>query len=121
MSTPTVNDQYIGTHIESIRQRFPALARTVNGRPAVFFDGPAGTQVPQTVMDAMCDYLTQRNANHEGVFVTSRESDEGLLDARRAVADLLGENDADRIAFGPNMTTLTLSSAIQADSVARIL
>jgi len=109
MSTPTVSDQYIKTHVASIRQQFPALARTVNGTPAVYFDGPAGTQVPQSVMDAMCDYLTHRNANHEGVFVTSRESDAMLHEAHRAVADLLGADDPDCVFFGQNMTSLTFA------------
>jgi cysteine desulfurase family protein (TIGR01976 family) len=81
----------------------------MGGRPVVFFDGPAGSQVPQTVVDAVSRYLTETNANHEGVFATSRESDAMLSEAHRAVADLLGTGDPDLIVFGPNMTTLTLA------------
>lgn len=95
------------------RAQFPALAQEVNGHPAVFFDGPGGTQVPQTVINAMCDYLVRSNANTHGAFTTSRRSDEILAEAHAAMADLLG-CDADEIVFGPNMTTLTfaLSRAI---------
>jgi len=91
-----------------VRSQFPALAVQVNGRPAVYFDGPGGTQVPQRVIDAMRDYLMNSNANTHGAFLTSRRSDEVIADAHTAVADLLG-CDADEVIFGPNMTTLTFS------------
>jgi cysteine desulfurase family protein (TIGR01976 family) len=81
----------------------------VNGKPAAFFDGPAGSQVPQRVIDAIGEYLASSNANCGGVFATSRETDAMLVEAHRAVADLLGTDDPDTVAFGPNMTTLTLS------------
>lgn len=90
------------------RAQFPALAREVAGQPAVFFDGPAGSQVPQRVIDAVGRYLAETNANGGGAFATSRESDAILAAAHAAIADLLGCNDPDLVAFGPNMTTLTL-------------
>ena len=87
----------------------PWLAREINGRPAVFLDGPAGTQVPQRVMEAITQYLTHCNANHGGEFLTSRESDAMLDETHRAVADLLGADDPACVSFGPNMTTLTFA------------
>jgi cysteine desulfurase family protein (TIGR01976 family) len=95
--------------IAAIRSQFPALDRRVNGRPAVFFDGPAGSQTPRCVPQAMSDYLLGRNANHGGVFATSRESDALLDEAHRAIADLLGGDDPGEVAFGANMTTLTMA------------
>ena len=92
--------------IEQCRQQFPALARTVNGSPAIFLDGPAGTQVPQRVIDAMVRYLSHCNANHGGLFPTSMESDLMLAEAHRALADLLGVEDSAEVAFGANMTSL---------------
>jgi cysteine desulfurase family protein (TIGR01976 family) len=94
--------------INWVRSQFPALAVQVKGRPAVYFDGPGGTQVPQRVIDAMRDYLTGSNANTHGAFLTSRKSDEVIAEAHAAVADLLG-CDSDEVIFGPNMTTLTFS------------
>jgi cysteine desulfurase family protein (TIGR01976 family) len=91
------------------RDQFPALRREENGRPVVYLDGPAGTQVPQTVIDAISQYLGNRNANHQGLFATSRESDEMLAEAHQAFADLLGVDDPGETIFGPNMTTLTFS------------
>lgn len=93
----------------STRQRFPALGRSVGDRPAVFFDGPAGTQVPDTVIRAVDEYFTTCNANHGGAFLTSRESDAMMRDAQRAFTEFLGVDDPDEIVFGANMTTLTFA------------
>lgn len=92
--------------LSPVRSQFPALALQDGGRPAVFFDGPGGTQVPQRVIDAMGRYLVQSNANHHGAFRTSRESDAILTAAHQAMADFLNAPSADEIIFGPNMTTL---------------
>jgi cysteine desulfurase family protein (TIGR01976 family) len=94
--------------VASVRSQFPALHRVIHGRVPVFLDGPGGTQVPQRVIDAMVHYLTTCNANHGGLFTTSRESDAVLHQAHEAVADLLNAPSADEIVFGQNMTTLTL-------------
>ena len=89
-----------------VRSQFPSLAQSVNGHPAVFLDGPGGTQVPQRVIDAISDYLTQSNANTCGAYATSRRTNAIIDDARAAMSDFLG-CDPDEIIFGPNMTTLT--------------
>ena len=56
----------------SVRGQFPALQVPRAGGTPVFLDGPAGTQVPQRVVDAMVGYLTTCNANQGGIFATSR-------------------------------------------------
>jgi cysteine desulfurase family protein (TIGR01976 family) len=89
-----------------IRSQFPSLAQTVNGHPAVFLDGPGGTQVPQRVIDAISGYLSHDNANTGGAYQTSRNTDHMIAEARAAMADFLN-CDADEVVFGPNMTTLT--------------
>ena len=96
-------------HVARLREQFPALSRTLNDQPVVYFDGPGGTQVPRRVIDAISDYLSSRNANEGGFFLTSRENDAMLSAAHQAAADFLGAADADCVAFGPNMTTLTFS------------
>src|SRR4051794_15793233 len=100
--------------LESCRRQFPALSRRIGDRPAVFFDGPGGTQVPQRVIEAMTHYLAHTNANHGGLFPTSRESDHLLHEAHQGLADFLGSDDPTCVAFGQNMTSLTfaLSRAI---------
>ena len=102
--------------IRWVRSQFPALAETVNGHPAVFLDGPGGTQVPERVIDAISDYLRRDNANTCGAYATSRRTDAMVAGARAAMADFLNCN-ADEIVFGPNMTTLTfaMSRAIGRD------
>lgn len=95
--------------LEDVRACFPALERTVGGQPAVFFDGPAGSQVPRRVAVAVSRYLLRTNANHGGPFATSRESDALLDRAHCRLADFVGCRGPDCIAFGPNMTTLTFA------------
>ena len=93
------------------RQNFPALAQDFNGRPAIFFDGPGGTQVCRQAITAVTDYYETRCANGGGTFETSRRTDETTLAARQAVADLLNAPSPDNIVFGANMTTLTFQLA----------
>jgi len=96
--------------VERARAQFPALAMTLDdGRPCVFLDNPAGTQVPRRVIDAVVTYYTSSNANTDGAFLTSRRSDNTILQARQAMADLLGAPEPDCIVLGPNTTTLTFS------------
>ena len=90
---------------EQIRACFPALGRRENNVPVAFFDGPGGTQVPQSVADAMSDYLLHHNANTHWAYPTSVETDAMLQSSREALADFLGAH-ASEIAFGSNMTTL---------------
>ena len=99
-----------------VRAQFPSLAQTVNGHPAVFFDGPGGTQVPQRVIDAISDYLRQDNANSGGAYPTSRRTDAMIAAARDAMADFF-HCAADEVVFGLNMTSLTyaMSRAIGRD------
>src|SRR3982751_5878630 len=73
-----------------------------------FFDGPGGTQVPDTVIEAVAAYYRESNANAGGAFATSEHSDAMAAEAHRAKADLVGAAGPDEIAFGANMTTLTL-------------
>lgn len=96
-----------------IRNQFPALSQQINGQPVIFFDGPGGTQVPSSVIDAIAEYLVKSNANAHGAFATSQRTDALITSARAAIADLLGCN-SDELVFGANMTTLTytLSRAI---------
>jgi cysteine desulfurase family protein (TIGR01976 family) len=85
-----------------IRKQFPSLER-----PAIFFDNPGGTQIAGPSLDRINKYLLECNANHEGVFATSRQSDAVLEEAHAAMAAFLNA-DAAEIVFGNNMTTLTL-------------
>ena len=102
----------------SLRDQFPGLQQKRDGRTPIFFDGPAGTQVPQRVIDAMVGYLTKCNANHGGVFATSVDSDVIIDRAHQGMADLLGASSRDEIIFGQNMTSLTFHLS---RSIAKVL
>lgn len=89
--------------VNLVRQQFPSL-----DRPAIFFDNPAGTQIAKPSLDRINRYLLEHNANHEGQFETSRQSDAVLHEAHAAMADFLNASRPEEIIFGNNMTTLTL-------------
>ncbi len=105
---PTVQTDIAVFDISRVRSQFPSLSQTVAGQPAVFLDGPGGTQVPQRVIDAISDYLKTANANTHGAYVTSRRTDAVIAEARAAMADFF-HCESDEVVFGPNMTTLTFA------------
>ncbi|HET9424133.1 MAG TPA: cysteine desulfurase-like protein [Gemmatimonadaceae bacterium] len=96
--------------VASARARFPAMRRVHNGHPVAYFDGPGGTQVPQSVGDAMTQYLFHHNANTHWVYPTSEETDALIAESRRTLATFVNA-EPDEIAFGANMTTLTFHLA----------
>ncbi len=96
--------------VQEIRSHFPALERVHNGMPVAYFDGPGGTQVPRSVVEAMNDYLYNHNANTHWAFPTSSETDDIISRSREAVADFLNASPGE-IVFGQNMTTLTFHLA----------
>jgi cysteine desulfurase family protein (TIGR01976 family) len=99
----------IDLDLQAVRRQFPALDLKVDGQRVVYLDNPAGTQVPQRVIDRTADYWRTMNANHGGAFVTSERSDAMIAQVRQAVAVFLNAASAEEIVFGPNMTTLTFA------------
>ena len=91
------------------REQFPALQQSLDGRPCCFFDGPAGTQVTQAVIDEIGRYLIEANANLGGQFLTSHRTGEWMDRVHQAMADFLGTTDPGCVAFGANMTSLTFA------------
>jgi cysteine desulfurase family protein (TIGR01976 family) len=104
----------VALDVDAVRARFAALRS-----PTAFFDGPGGTQCPDTVIDAIAGYLRESNANLGGPFAASRRSDALLAHAHVTAAAFLG-CDPDEAIFGQNMTTLnfmlsrTLGRTLQA-------
>src|SRR5215217_5302026 len=94
--------------VQAVREQFPAISRTHNGRGVVYFDGPGGSQVARQAIDAISGYMERGGANLHGVFPTSTETEQILADTRKAAADLLGAA-SEEVAFGANMTTLTFA------------
>jgi cysteine desulfurase family protein (TIGR01976 family) len=97
--------------LDTVRSHFPALALTHDGGPRVYLDNPAGTQVPQVVLDKVRQAYVEFNANMHGNFRTSREATEMVHQAHLAMADMYHASSPDEIVFGPNMTTLTFQMA----------
>src|SRR3954454_6053689 len=114
MSTPALHESTTKPlDLAWARAQFPSLSLQINGHTAAFLDGPAGTQVPRQVMDAVQNYFAGANANTCGAVATSRRNDAILASSRAAMADFF-HCDSDEVIFGQNMTTITfgLSRAI---------
>jgi len=94
--------------IDQIRRQFPGLSRTLHGQTVAFFDGPAGSQTPDCVVDAICHWLRHTNCNRGAAFAAGRESDAVMQAAHEAAADFLNADDPDCVVFGPNMTSLAM-------------
>ncbi len=95
-------------NVDQVRAQFPALKRTIGDHPVVYFDGPAGSQVPRSVADAVASYMLDMNANTHGAFATAHESDAMLERAQQVVSTFLGV-PGDPVVFGANMTSLTFA------------
>jgi cysteine desulfurase family protein (TIGR01976 family) len=93
----------VALDVDAVRERFSALKA-----PTAFFDGPGGTQVPDSVIDAIASYLRESNANLDGAFGSSRRSDALVAQARLTAAAFL-HCDPDETIFGANMTTLNFA------------
>ena len=89
---------------ERVRERFPALRAA--GQREVFFDNAAGAQVPDEVVDAIREHYAKRNVQRGGHYALSRAVDEGIADARQAVASFLNASSPREIVFGLNSTSL---------------
>jgi cysteine desulfurase family protein (TIGR01976 family) len=87
--------------IDAVRQHFPSLREG-----AAHFDGPGGSQVPDVVGDMVRTTLVGAISNRGSLTTAARRADRVVLDARAAMADLLGMVPAG-IVFGRSMTQLT--------------
>jgi len=94
-------------NIDRIRGQFPALSETDEGKARLYFDNPAGTQVPQMVVDRMANCMLYSSANLGGGFPTSIRAGAVVDDARAAMADFLNAPSPDEIIFGQSMTSIT--------------
>jgi cysteine desulfurase family protein (TIGR01976 family) len=93
----------VALDVEAVRAGFSALDRAT-----AFFDGPGGTQTPDSVIEAIAAYLRDANANVGGPFETSRRTDDVLAAAHDVAARFLGAS-VDEVGFGQNMTTLNFA------------
>lgn len=87
--------------VEALRQHFPSLKEG-----AAHFDGPGGSQVPDVVGDVVRATLIGAISNRGTSTASARRADKIVLDARAAMADLLGTGPTG-VVFGRSMTQLT--------------
>jgi cysteine desulfurase family protein (TIGR01976 family) len=97
-----------GLDIEAVRAQFPALHRREHGHPVAYLDGPGGTQVPQSVIDAIGSVLAHGVSNLGGEFGASHDAEETTTQGRAAMADFFNARPYE-ISFGQNMTSITFA------------
>jgi cysteine desulfurase family protein (TIGR01976 family) len=111
MSTPVMHSSETNAFdIAWVREQFPSLSLQYHRHGSAFLDGPAGTQVPKQVLDAVQYYFLGANANTCGAFLTSQRNDEMILSSRSAMADFFNCSSSE-VVFGQNMTTITFALA----------
>ena len=94
--------------IDRVRREFPALSQSRNGRPRIFMDNPAGTQLPRPVIDAISNALMEAASNYGGFFANSRNAEAIYARAHDAMADFVNAHSSNEIVVAQSMTSLTL-------------
>ena len=94
--------------IDRVRREFPALSQSRNGRPRIFMDNPAGTQLPRPVIDAISNALVEAASNYGGFFANSRNAEAIYARAHDAMADFVNAHSSNEIVVAQSMTSLTL-------------
>ena len=107
--TSTARETLRTFDVARVREHFPALAVRDDGRPRIYLDNPAGTQVPRQVIDRTTEYFTRWNANLGSEHAASRRSDEIVALAHQAMADFFGAASPREVVLGANMTSLTFA------------
>ena len=86
--------------VEKIRKDFPVLSQTVNGKPLVYLDNAASSQVPQSVIDRTSKYLAEEHSNiHRGVHYLSQHATTAYEAAREKVKRFINAPDVDCCIF----------------------
>ncbi len=86
--------------VEKIRKDFPVLSQTVNGKPLVYLDNGASSQVPQSVIDRTSKYLAEEHSNiHRGVHYLSQHATTAYEAAREKVKRFINAPDVKECIF----------------------
>lgn len=94
-----------GLDVERVRRDFPALAREIRGRPAIFLDNACTTLRPRAVIEAVTRYQETGAACHGRSYHRfGREATDALEQAREAVRRFLGAASAEEVVFVRNTT-----------------
>jgi cysteine desulfurase/selenocysteine lyase len=91
--------------LQGVRADFPGLERPVHGRPLVYLDNAASSQMPRQVMQAMQEFELDRRANiHRGVHARSQQATDAHEAARATLAAYLGADATHELVFGSGTT-----------------
>ncbi len=105
--------------IDKVRQDFPILNETVNGKPLVYLDNGATTQKPQAMIDALVKYYSTYNSNvHRGVHTLSQKATDAFEEARKTVQRFIGAQHENEIIFTSGTTdSINMLSTIVGEGI----
>ena len=88
------------SQIQSVRDDFPILSRSIYNKPLVYFDNAATTQKPKAVVDAISNYYLNDNANvHRGVHYLSQHATDAFEGVRKKLAVFVNASSQSEIIF----------------------
>src|SRR5262245_17222704 len=95
-----VSERMSNWDIEKIRADFPVLTQTVNGKPLVYLDNAASSQVPNLVIERGAKYLQEEHSNiHRGVHYLSQKATTAYEAAREKVKRFINAGEAKECIF----------------------
>jgi cysteine desulfurase/selenocysteine lyase len=96
----TGGDDRLAWNVERVREDFPVLSQTVNGKPLVYLDNAASAQVPRIVIERGAKYLREEHSNiHRGVHYLSQRATTAYEGAREKVRRFLNAREARECIF----------------------
>lgn len=94
-----------GLNVAAIREDFPILQQTVNGKPLIYLDSAATSQKPESVIQAMDEYYRKYNANvHRGVYALAEEATARYEGARKKIQKFINAKSYREIVYTRNTT-----------------
>jgi len=100
MSVENDSGAAVGWDVEKVRKDFPVLSQSVNGKPLVYLDNAASSQVPQLVIDRGSKYLAEEHSNiHRGVHYLSQHATTAYEAAREKIKRFINAKEAKECIF----------------------
>jgi len=105
-------------NVLKLREQFPILNQSVNGKPLIYLDNAATNQKPLSVINSISSYYETINSNvHRGLHTLSERATEAYEGSREKVRDFINANSTNEIVFvrgtteGVNLAASTFGKA----------
>ncbi|WP_322857662.1 family 2A encapsulin nanocompartment cargo protein cysteine desulfurase [Mycobacterium shigaense] len=97
---PQLTDDHEVFDVNAVREDFPILKETINGKPLIWFDNAATTQKPQSVIDRISYFYAHENSNiHRAAHELAARATDAYEEARETVRRFIGAEKAEQNIF----------------------